>query len=283
MQKIVLVTGASTGIGADTVRALTEKSFTVVATVRKSEDEQKLIKQFGDKVRVVQLDVSDFSAIEKLPETLQNKFQITKLDGLVNNAGVALAGPFALQDFSEIQNIIKINVLSVMKVTQVLLPLLGAQLGSENPGRIVNISSVAGKTAAPFLSVYAASKHAIEGYSEALRKEMMLFGIKVIVVAPGSIKTPIWQKGFVLIKDRYANTVFAESFSKFVKFAASEERNALEVSEVSSLIHEALTVDDPSVRYAPVPRKFVNWYLPKIIPTKIYDKLTAKTLGLNRK
>lgn len=283
MQKVVLVTGASTGIGADTVRILIEKSMTVIATVRKNEDEQNLKKLYGDKVKVVQLDVSDFSAVEKLPEVLKDKFQIAKLDGLVNNAGVALAGPFALQSFSEIQNIISINVLSVMKVTQVLLPLLGAYKGSDNPGRIVNISSVAGKTAAPFLSVYAASKHAIEGYSEALRKEMMLFGIKVIVVAPGSIKTPIWQKGFGLIKDRYANTVFAESFSRFVKFAASEEKNALEVSSVSSIIYEALTASNPCVRYAPIPRKFVNWYLPKFIPTKIYDKLTAKALGLHFK
>lgn len=280
MQKIILVTGASTGIGADTVKALIENNFIVVATVRKKVDEENLKKNYGDKIKVLNLDVSDFSAVDQLPRVLKEKFQITRLDGLVNNAGIALAGPFLFQDFSEIQNIININVLSVMKVTQVLLPLLGAYGGSENPGRIINISSVAGKTAAPFLSVYAASKHAIEGYSEAIRKELMLFGIKVIIVAPGSIKTPIWQKGFTLIKDRYVNTLFSQSFAKFVKFAASEEKNALEVSEVSSIIVEALSVENPCLRYAPVPRKIINWYLPKIIPTRIYDRLSAKALGL---
>jgi short-subunit dehydrogenase len=276
MQKVVLVTGASTGIGADTVRCLIEKSFTVVATVRKDEDEKSLISLYGNKVKVIKLDVSNLSAIEKVPEILKEKFQITKLDGLVNNAGVALAGPFAFQDFAEVQNIIQINVLSVMKMTQVLIPMLR----SETPGRIVNVSSISGKNAAPFLSVYAASKHAIEGFSEALRKEMLIFGIKVVVVAPGSIKTPIWQKGFVLIKDRYAQTVFADSFAKFVRFAASAEKYALEVSAVSEVICKALTVDDPCVRYAPTPKKFVNLFLPKIIPIKIYDKLTAKALGL---
>lgn len=276
MQKVILVTGASTGIGADTVRLLIEKSFGVVATVRKDEDEKALISVYGDKVKVIKLDVTDYLAIEKLPQILNEKFQITKLDGLVNNAGVALAGPFAFQEFAEVQNIIQINVLSVMKMTQVLLPMLR----SVTPGRIVNISSIAGKNAAPFLSVYAASKHAIEGFSEALRKEMMLFGIKVVVVAPGSIKTPIWQKGFVLIKDRYAHTPFASSFAKFVKFAGSAEKYALEVSEVSEVIYKALTEKDPCVRYAPIPKKFVNWYLPRIIPTKLYDKMTAKALGI---
>jgi short-subunit dehydrogenase len=276
MQKVILVTGSSTGIGADTVRLLIEKSFTVVATVRKDEDEKSLLSLYGDKVKVIKLDVSDFAAVEKLPQILNEKFKITKLDGLVNNAGVALAGPFAFQDFAEVQNIIQINVLSVMKVTQVLIPLLR----SETPGRIINISSIAGKNAAPFLSVYAASKHAVEGFSEALRKEMMLYGIKVVVVAPGSIKTPIWQKGFVLIKDRYAHTAFAASFAKFVKFAGSAEKYTLEVSEVSKVIYKALTEKDPCVRYAPIPRKFENWYLPRIIPTKIYDRLTAKALGL---
>jgi short-subunit dehydrogenase len=276
MQKVILVTGASTGIGADTVRLLIEKSFTVVATVRKDEDEKSLISLYGDKVKVIKLDVSDLLAIEKVPEILKEKFQIIKLDGLVNNAGVAFAGPFAFQDFAEIQNIIQVNVLSVMKMTQVLLPMLRA----ETPGRVVNISSIAGKNAAPFLAVYAASKHAIEGFSEALRKELMLFGIKVVVVAPGSIKTPIWQKGFVVIKDRYAHTAFAASFAKFVKFAGSAEKYALDVSEVSELIYKALTEKDPCVRYAPIPKKFVNWYLPRIIPAKIYDNLTAKALGL---
>ena len=274
MQKVVLVTGASSGIGADTARALIENGFIVVATVRKAEDEVFLNNLFKNNIKVIQLDVSDFSEIEKLPEILKNKFNITHLYGLVNNAGIAMAAPFVYQDFSEVQNILNINVLSVMKITQVLMPIL------KSDSRIINISSVAGKTAAPFLAAYAASKHAIEGFSEALRKEMILLGVKVIIVAPGSIKTPIWKKGFGVIKDRYQHTIFADAFGRFIKFAMSEEKNALEVNEVSSLIVKALTIVNPKVRYAPIPRKLVNWYLPKFIPTKIYDHLSAKALGL---
>ncbi len=274
MQKVVLITGASSGIGADTVRALIENGFTVVATVRKAADEVHLTNLYKNNIKVIQLDVTHFSEIEKLPEVLNTKFNIQQLYGLVNNAGVAMAGPFANQDFSELQRIIQTNVLAVMKMTQVLLPLLKAN------SRIINISSVAGKTAAPFLSAYAASKHAVEGFSEALRKEMILLGIKVIVIAPGSIKTPIWQKGFETVKNSYENTLFAEPFRRFIKFAMSEEKNALDVTEVSQLIVKALLLEDPKVRYSPIPRKLINWYLPKLIPTKIYDRLTAKALGL---
>ena len=140
MQKNILVTGASTGIGFDCVRCLTENGFTVVATVRKPEDKLNLEKNFGASVKVLLLDVSDFASVERLPEKLKSDFQITELFGLVNNAGVALAAPFIHQDFSEVENIFRTNVLALMKVTQVLIPLL-----KKSSGRIVNMSSVAGK------------------------------------------------------------------------------------------------------------------------------------------
>ena len=169
---------------------------------------------------------------------------------------------------------IQINLLSLMKVTQVLIPML------KRDSRIINISSVSGKSAMPFLAVYAASKHALEGFSEALRKELMLLEIKVIVVGPGSIKTPIWQKAFEVIKDKYSHTIFAEPFSRFIKFALNEEKNALDVNVVSALIIEALTAKNPKFRYAPIPRKFINWYLPKIIPAIIFNRMTARALWL---
>src|SRR4051812_7550181 len=106
MQKTVVVTGASTGIGFDCVRLLTENNFLVVATVRKESDRQNLQNTFGAKVKVVLLDVADFSAVEKLPQILKNELQISELYGLVNNAGVAYAGAFAYQSFSEISDVI---------------------------------------------------------------------------------------------------------------------------------------------------------------------------------
>ena len=274
MQKNILITGASSGIGADAARVLIANGFRVIATVRKTEDETRLIEMYGEKIKVLRIDLGELQEIEKLPDLIKQKLGIEELHGLLNNAGVALAAPFALQQFTEIQEIIKINVLAVMKVTQVLLPMM------KSGSRIVNISSVAGKNAAPFLAIYAASKHAIEGFSEAIRKEFILLGIKVMIVAPGSIKTPIWKKGFDVIKETYKQSIFAQPFERFMKIAQNSERNALDVSVVSADILHAFTAAEPKVRYAPIPNRFSNWYLPMIIPTKCYDYLTAKTLGL---
>lgn len=277
--KTALITGTSSGIGLDTVRVLVENGIRVIATARTTDDVEMMRKKYPDQVIPLLLDVSDFAQLDQLVDVLKSQYQIVKLDALINNAGIALAGPFANQDFNEIEKIIRVNVLGVMKMTQILIPLLAAA----DDARIINISSVAGVSAAPFLSIYAASKHAIEGFSGALRKEMMLFGIKVIVIGPGSIKTPIWNKGFTVVKNKYEHTAFAKPFQKFIGFANNEEKNALEVTEVSHLILKAITIKNPSYRYAPVPRKLMNVYLPKLIPERLYNYLTAKTLGLNKR
>ena len=281
--KTILVTGASSGIGWDTVRCLSENNFRVIATVRSKTDFDKLVSACPHNVIPVLVDLAQFDQIEMLPEKLRRDHQVMQLDGLVNNAGIAFAGPFLDQDFSEIESILRINVLSVLKMTQVMLPLLGAVANSKHAGTIINISSISGKSAAPFLSIYAASKHAIEGFSDALRKEMMLFGIQVVVVAPGSIKTAIWNKGFGQIKGRYVGSAYANAFQKFIRFALSEEKNALEVTQISSLIRDILAQKNPAYRYAPIPRKWINWYLPLILPQRFYNYLTAKTLGFHSK
>ena len=164
-----------------------------------------------------------------------------------------------------------------MKITQVLIPLL-----EKGKGRLINISSLSGKSGPPFLAVYAASKHAIEGFSEALRKELMLKDIRVIVVGPGSIKTPIWDKGFEVIKEKYSKTPYAESLGIFIKIVSSEVRHALDVEAVSADLRDALTSENPKFRYAPIPRKLRNWYIPMLIPARLMDRMTAKVLRLRK-
>jgi short-subunit dehydrogenase len=272
--KNILVTGASTGIGLATVKELTGAGFSVVATVRSEKDRYSLQQQSLKNLNVLLLDVTDATAVKSLPDQL-GKLNIKKLHGLVNNAGVALAAPFAYQDFSEVRQMMEVNVLSLMHVTQVLLPLL-KKSDAAAAGRIVNISSVAGQNAAPFLSVYAASKHAVEGFSQGLRREMFLYGIDVVVIGPGSIKTPIWQKGFEMIQDKYAHTDFAVPFGKFIKLALHESEQALPVEDVSRLVVKAFAASSPDYRYAPVPRKWRNWYLPKLMPERWVDKIIAR-------
>lgn len=274
MRKTVIVTGASTGIGFETVRLLNQLEFDVIATVRKNEDLEKIKSEIGNNVKVLLMDVSDLKNIEGLPNRIQDEFGINRIYGIVNNAGVALAGPYKEQEFFEIEQMIKVNLIGLMKVTHVLLPFM------ENDGRIVNISSVAGKSALPFLVGYAATKFAVEGFSEGLRRELKGLGIKVSVVGPGSIKTPIWQKGLNQLKPQYQKSKLVNPFQKFIKIAAHEERNGLEPIEVSICIKHALTSKCPKFRYTPIPNKIRNWYLPRILPICFYDYLVSKTLKM---
>lgn len=254
---------------------LLENNFTAIATVRKAEDENNLLRTYPG-VKVLRLDLTDLEEVENLPARLA-ELGVHSLYGVINNAGVALAGPFAYQPFEEIQQTMQINVISVMKISQVLIPLL-----EKGSGRLINVSSISGKNGSPFLAAYAASKHAIEGFSEALRKELLLKDIKVIVVGPGSIKTPIWEKGFEIIKEKYSKTPYAESLGIFIKIVMSEVKHALPVEGVSADLRDALVSKNPKFRYTPIPRKMRNWYIPMLIPARVFDRMTAKVLRLGK-
>lgn len=274
--KTVVITGVSSGIGRATAEEFLKIGWAVVGSVRRTSDSEDLRSQFPERFIPWICDLSETTNIETLKTVLdQNK--INQVDVLVNNAGVALAAPFAHQNFSEIQTSFNINVLAVMRLTQILIPYL-----IPKSGRVINISSVSGKSGTPFLATYCATKHAIEGFSESLRREMNLYGIKVIIVGPGSIKTPIWSKGFDQSKEIYFKTPFAESYRKFLDFGQSEEQNALPVSAVVDDIIKAATSPKPCLRYAPIPRKVRNWYLTQMLPRSLVDYLLCKALGLNK-
>lgn len=278
-QKVLFITGVSSGIGFATADFYLKAGWFVVGTYRKTKDGEYFKNNFSQNFLGLEVDLTDYAKVDQIPEILKQN-NITHVDALVNNAGVALAGPVEYQSFTEFQNIININLIAVFKVTQIVLPLLKkSRIGA----RIVNISSVSGKNGTPFLGGYCASKHAIEGFSESLRRELNLYGMKVSIVAPGSIKTPIWGKGFDVVAKAYDATEYKNSFRKFLAFASSEVDHALPVEAVVDDINHALTNASPKLRYAPVPRKLQNWYLPKLFPLKIYDYLTCKALDLNKK
>ena len=273
-QKTIFITGISSGIGLGAAAFFLKQGHTVIGTGRTA-GAFKELKQF-QKFKGLILDLKDKNQIDQLKSEL-SKLQITQIDVLINNAGVALAGPFADQPFSEIEETLQVTVLSLMRITQNLIPLL-----SQPGGRIINVSSVSGQNGTPFLSVYCASKHAVEGFSEALRREMLLLGIKVILIGPGSVRTPIWFKGFEKLKSRYTNSKFEKSFGRFIDFAMNEEKNALPVSDVVDDLEKAALSANPKIRYAPIPRKFRNYYLAKLIPLKMMDRLTSQALLLHK-
>jgi len=176
-------------------------------------------------------------------------------------------------------------VLGAVTVSQAFIPLLGADSAlTGGPGRIVNITSVGGKIAAPFIGDYAMSKHALEAFSESLRRELMLYGIDVIAIGPGAVATPIWDKAEQGDYSAYAKTDYAAALTKFKDwFIADGRKSGLPPERIGEAIYTALTARKPKVRYAVVPKKLVNWTIPNLLPKRVIDRIIAKQLGLKRR
>src|SRR6201995_1556422 len=195
MQSVV-ITGASTGIGHACAKFLLDKGYRVFGSVRKQADADRLKGEFGPNFTPLLFDVTDEPAVLAAARDVRAALNGATLAGLVNNAGIAVTGPVLELPADEFRRQMDVNVTGPVISTQAFGPLLGADPALKGPkGRIVMISSVSGKNGNPLIPAYAASKHAIEGLSESLRRELMLFGIDVIIVAPGPVKTPIWSKG----------------------------------------------------------------------------------------
>jgi short-subunit dehydrogenase len=204
------------------------------------------------------------------------------LFGLVNNAGIAVPGPLLHLDIDEFRHQLEVNVTGQLIVTQAFAPLLMAQPGRKSePGRIVMISSVGGKNASPFVGAYSASKFALEGLSESLRRELMLFGIDVIVVAPGAVATPIWDKAETVDVARYANTPFASALGKVRDYMLTSGRKGLKPERLGRAVWRALTTAKPKTRYVVTPDRMQNFML-GVLPKRMIDRTIAGRLGLTR-
>lgn len=280
----VVVTGASSGIGRACVERLAKAGVRTFPTVRKDADAVALAQACGPLVEPVLADVTDAGSLARAAAEIHDRLGGGRLGGLVNNAGVAWPGPAMSQPLEEIEQVIDTNLVGAMRAVQAFGPLLGAVPGATGPkGRIVNITSVSGKFGYPFTAAYAASKHGLEGYSESLRRELMLTGVDVIVVGPGAVKTPIWGKGAAIDRSRYAGTGWAEPLARLEESLAAMDDEGLEASVVAEVVLEALTAPRPRVRYAPVPQPLVNWWLPRLLPKRLIDGVIADRLGLTPK
>src|SRR6202030_1806645 len=214
MQSVV-ITGTSTGIGWGTAKLLLDRGFRVFGSVRQQADADRLKGEFGANFTPLLFDVTDEAAVLAAAREVRTALNGETLSGLVNNAGIAVAGPVLELSADEFRRQMDVNVIGPIISTQAFGPLLGSDPSLKGPkGRIVMVSSVAGKNGNPLMSAYSASKHAIEGLSDSLRREMMLFGIDVIVVAPGAVKTPIWSKADEVDISGYRNSPFFPALEK---------------------------------------------------------------------
>lgn len=282
--KTVVITGASTGIGHAAATRLAKAGWQVFAGVRKDADGAALV-EADKRITPILLDVTKTDQVDAAVETVRAALGGQKLAGLVNNAGIANMGPLALQPLDQFQSHFDVNVFGLLRASQAFAPLLGMDETLEGPpGRIVNITSVGGKLASPFLGAYTATKHAVESMTDSLRRELVIFGIDAIAVGPGAVRTPIWDKAE---RDNssnpYANSPWAKPIEKFSETMLEGGRTGLEPDEIAGVIETALTAKKPKARYAPVPDKLTNFTLPMLLPKRFVDGLFWKRFGMEPK
>jgi len=277
--KTVVVTGASTGIGWGCVKVLTEDGWRVFAAVRRTEDAERLTAAFGDAVRPLILDVTDSKGVAAAASEVDAALGGKTLAGLVNNAGIAVAGPLLHLKIEAFERQLAVNLTGPLIVTQAFAPLLGADRSrSGPPGRIVMMSSVGGLSAPPFVGAYSASKFGLEGLSESLRRELKLYGIDVVIINPGVVATPIWGKSGRVNAD-FAGTPYAAAVAKVKATMLAMGKAGLPPERIGEAVRTALSAQRPKVRYIVTPTPLQDFFA-RNLPKRLVDRLMADRLGL---
>jgi NAD(P)-dependent dehydrogenase (short-subunit alcohol dehydrogenase family) len=276
MRGTVVVTGASTGIGEASARQLSRLGFDVVAGVR-SDEAAARAREAG--LEPVRLDVTDAASVAEAAAFVEARVGDRGLDGLVNNAGVAVSGPVELVPLDEWRRQLEVNLIGQVAVTQALLPAL-----LRRRGRVVMVSSIGGRVAAPLFGPYSASKFGLEAVSDALRREVAELGVRVVVVEPGAIATPIWDKGItvgdeiVARGDPTARARYSRLIDRTRAAAEANARDGLPPSAVAEVISEAMTAEKPRTRYLVGREAKLRARLAQLLPDRALDALVARAM-----
>lgn len=272
----VVITGASTGIGEACAQRLAAAGFHVFAGVRKAKDGAALQQVIGDQVTPLLLDVTNADQITAALATVAATVGERGVAGLVNNAGIAVGGPLEFMPMAEFHEQMAVNVYGALAVTQAFLPLL-----RQATGRIVNMSSISGLASSPFLGPYAASKFALEALSDALRLELRPWGIRVILVEPGNIATPIWEKGLAFADQLEAGMppqaqAYYGPIFPFMRAMLTRSRGT-PADAVAQVVEQALTTAQPKARYLVGNDARLRTWIERL-PTRWRDGLIASRL-----
>ena len=275
----VLVTGASTGIGRATALRLAGAGWKVFAGVRKEEDAASLRAEASERLAPVILDVTDADQIAAAAELIGRESE-GGLDGLVNNAGVAVPGPLETVPLEDLRHQLEVNLVAYVAVTQAMLPEI-----RRAEGRIVFLSSIGGRIAFPFGGPYHASKFATEAVGDVFRQELRPWGLKVAIIEPGSIDTPIWERGQRKAEDIEArapktNLLYGAALDKFRKVIEDTAERGIPPEKVAKAIAHALESSRPKTRYLVGLDAKVQARLQPLIPTPLFDRIVARQLNL---
>jgi NAD(P)-dependent dehydrogenase (short-subunit alcohol dehydrogenase family) len=277
----VVITGASTGIGRACALHLDSLGFDVFAGVRKSADAERVKAEGSARMRPLSLDITDKHQVEAAAHEVGEAVGDRGLAGLVNNAGVAVPAPLEFIPIDELRRQLEVNVIGQVAITQALLPLL-----RRGGGRVVNIGSIGGRVALPFVGPYAASKFALEALTDSLRRELRGAGVEVSIVRPGGIATPIWDRGLGAA-DRIradfppeAEPLYGHGLDAAKSAAAEIGRNGIPPEAVGKVVEHALTARRPKTRYLVGRDAKLRAALAKVLPDRVFDRMIARALGM---
>jgi NAD(P)-dependent dehydrogenase (short-subunit alcohol dehydrogenase family) len=279
--RFILITGASTGIGAACALASAERGMTVFAGVRSVEAGQALKAKAAAGIIPIQLDVTDSKSIQQAADMISSQVGEAGLAGLVNNAGIAIGSPLELIPLDQLRRQLEVNVIGQIAVTQAVLPLL-----RRARGRIVNIGSIAGRSTIPMMGPYSASKHALEALTDALRLELYSWGIEVSIVEPGAIATPIWDKSLktsVEVEGEIAvegKRLYEDAARRIREAVGRAADRAIPAEAVVPAVLHALTAQRPRTRYLVGRDAKVRAIMLRWLPDRLQDWILKKVLNL---
>ena len=276
----ILITGASTGIGAACVQKFAKEGYRVFGSVRKQVDADQLKETVGANFHPLIFDVTDQSAIQKAADYLAAELKESSLQLLINNAGIAVTGAAELLDVEAYRKQYEVNFFGLIAVTKAFLPLLGAnEENNSAPGKIINMSSIASKRAMPFMTPYSSSKSAVDSFSEGLRREMMIYGIDVVTINPGPIRTPIWDK-IDVDTEQVRGTVYEPILKRFMKLVDKESSDAIDANDFADKVFKTFLSKNPKVNDVVIKKKFLKYDLLKLVPVRVLDGLIKKALKI---
>ena len=282
--KSIVITGTSTGIGYASSKLFIENGYRVFGSVRNEADADKVSSELGSNFVPLIFDVTDEAAVKNSVKIVEDHIGDQKLSGLINNAGLGVIGTIQSLSAEQFKYQFDVNVLGVFHCCQAYLDLLGADKNRKgDPGKIINISSISGEIGMPFMSAYNMSKFGLEGFSEGIRRELLMYGIDVVVIAPGPVKTPIWKK--INQKDevkRYDNSDFRESVSRAMKMTEKMEQAGCEPSVIAERALSIIENSKNKTRYRIDPTRIQNIML-QLFPKRVADRMIAKRMKIINK
>ncbi|RKN79206.1 SDR family oxidoreductase [Paenibacillus ginsengarvi] len=276
-ERVALITGTSSGFGLLTAVKLAGMGYRVVATMRNASDKAALLEKAGQRgaaslIEVMQLDVTRHEQIERVVEEVAARYGT--IDVLVNNAGFSVGGFVEEVPMDAWRQQMETNFFGLVAVTKAVLPIMRER----RSGTIIQIGSVSGKIGFPGYAPYAASKYAVEGFSESLRHEMAPFGVKVVVVEPGAYRTPIWKKGLADIRTR-PDSPYAPMLQAVLAYSRRAGETAPDPQEVADRIGKLVTLRSPRLRYALGQGSRLTLWAKALLPWAWFERAIGYALG----